>query len=89
MQPISPASAYLRPPAFAKAEFDAVSRSARVEDPGCCGVLYANVALFDPRASLAFFRDGERGAWDERWVGLGASRTWYLVWSAALGGLPR
>ena len=52
---------------------------------GWRGILYANLALIDPKASYSFFRDGIDGFWDERWIDGGASRTWYLVWAAALG----
>jgi endo-1,3(4)-beta-glucanase len=56
---------------------------------GWRGILYANLALIDPRASYAFFRDGVDGTWDERWIDGGASRTWYLVWGAGLEVLGR
>ena len=52
---------------------------------GWRGILYANLALVDPKASYAFFRDGQNGFWDERWINGGASRTWYLVFAAGLG----
>jgi endo-1,3(4)-beta-glucanase len=51
---------------------------------GWRGILYANLALFDPKASYTFFRDGIDGFWDERWIDGGASRTWYLVWASAM-----
>jgi endo-1,3(4)-beta-glucanase len=51
---------------------------------GWRGILYANLASIDARASYTFFRDGINGFWDERWIDGGASRTWYLVWAAAL-----
>jgi endoglucanase Acf2 len=51
---------------------------------GWRGILYANLALIDPKASYGFFRDGINGFWDERWIDGGASRTWYLTWAAAL-----
>ena len=47
------------------------------------GILYANLAQIDAKASYAFFRDGVDGYWDEAWIDGGASRTWYLVWAAA------
>lgn len=56
---------------------------------GWRGILYANLALIDPRASYAFFRDGVNGYWDERWIDGGASRTWYLVWAAAMSEFGR
>ncbi|KAF1936123.1 endo-1,3(4)-beta-glucanase 1 precursor [Clathrospora elynae] len=53
-------------------------------DGGWRGILYANLALVDAKASYSFFRDGVDGYWDERWIDGGASRTWYLVWAAAM-----
>jgi endoglucanase Acf2 len=38
---------------------------------GWRGILYANLALIDPKASYGFFRDGINGFW-------------YLTWAAAL-----
>ncbi|KAL5471763.1 hypothetical protein PMIN07_001411 [Paraphaeosphaeria minitans] len=55
-------------------------------DGGWRGVLFANLALIDAKTAYAFFRDGVGGVWDERWVDEGASRSWYLVWCASLGG---
>ncbi|KAH8722637.1 endo-1,3(4)-beta-glucanase 1 precursor [Phaeosphaeriaceae sp. PMI808] len=104
MVPITPATAYLRPRAFAKEEWEyLVSKAAQNPNSdnanehnavniegGWRGIFYANLALFDPKASYAFFRDGVNGFWDERWIDGGASRTWYLVWAAGLGeGLRR
>jgi endo-1,3(4)-beta-glucanase len=46
----------------------------------------ANYALVDARAAWEFFRSGIAGEWDEGWIDGGASRSWYLVWCAGLGG---
>ncbi|KAF2243824.1 glycoside hydrolase family 81 protein [Trematosphaeria pertusa] len=96
MHPISPATAYLRPRAFVRAEWDrhfSSSNSALVDaslpddSGGWRGILYANLALADAKASYSFFRNGVAGVWDERWVdGGGASRTWYLAWAGAFVG---
>ncbi|KAF2689955.1 glycoside hydrolase family 81 protein [Lentithecium fluviatile CBS 122367] len=89
MLPLSPASTYLRPRAWVREEWDTHFNNAKVlraVEGGWRGILYANLAIIDPKASYAFFRDGVDGLWDERWIDGGASRTWYLVWSAALGG---
>jgi endo-1,3(4)-beta-glucanase len=91
MLPISPATAYLRPRAFVKEEWEKFfdnGRAVAVEG-GWRGILHANLALIDPRASYMFFRDGVNGFWDERWIDGGASRTWYLVWAAGLGEVMR
>jgi endo-1,3(4)-beta-glucanase len=53
---------------------------------GWRGILYANLALINPRASFSFFRDGVAGVWDDDWIDGGGSRTWYLVLAAALMG---
>lgn len=85
MLPINPSTAYTRPRAFAKEEWDRFFSDNRgLVEGGWRGVLYANLALVDPKASYAFFRDGVLGHWDERWIDGGASRTWYLVWAAAM-----
>jgi endo-1,3(4)-beta-glucanase len=88
MLPIYPPSALLRPRPFVKEEWDAFFSEGRANvDGGWRGILYANLALVDPRASYIFFRDGVNGHWDERWIDGGASRTWYLVWAAGLSEL--
>jgi endo-1,3(4)-beta-glucanase len=56
-------------------------------DGGWRGILFANLALVDAKAAYAFFKEGVNGVWDERWVDGGATRSWYLVWCAALGGV--
>lgn len=91
MLPLSPASPYLRNRTFVKEEWDAFFRDdgkANVEG-GWRGILYANLATIDAKASYNFFRDGTNGQWDERWIDGGASRTWYLVLAAGLGGVGR
>ncbi|KAJ4371399.1 endo-1,3-beta glucanase [Neocucurbitaria cava] len=86
MVPINPASALLRRRSFVKEEWDAYFSNNRAEaaDGGWRGILLANLALVDAKTSWAFFRDGVGGYWDERWIDGGASRTWYLLWAAAL-----
>ncbi|USP81911.1 glycoside hydrolase family 81 protein [Curvularia clavata] len=74
MAPISPVTSLIRPRTFVKEEWDMLFSEGR-----------ANVdAIVDPKASYAFFRDGVDGFWDEQWIDAGASRTWYLLWAAAL-----
>jgi endo-1,3(4)-beta-glucanase len=91
MLPISPATSYLRPRPFVQAEWDRFFSNGRAlaVEGGWRGILHANLALIDPRASYTFFRDGVNGFWDERWIDGGASRTWYLVWAAGLGEVAR
>lgn len=82
---INPSTAYLRPRAFVKEEWDRFfADGAPGGDGGWRGIIYANLALIDPKASYNFFRDGVDGHWDERWIDGGASRTWYLVWASAM-----
>ncbi|OAL06307.1 endo-1,3(4)-beta-glucanase 1 precursor [Phaeosphaeriaceae sp. SRC1lsM3a] len=88
MVPISPPTTLLRPRQFVKEEWEAFFDKGRANvDGGWRGILYANLASLDPRASYAFFRDGINGFWDERWIDGGASRTWYLVWAAGMSDL--
>jgi endo-1,3(4)-beta-glucanase len=85
MVPINPSTAYLRPRQFVREEWDKMFSEGRANvEGGWRGILYANLALIDPRASYSFFRDGINGFWDERWIDGGASRTWYLTWAAGL-----
>ena len=85
MVPISPPTALLRSRAFVKEEWDRFFSDGRANvEGGWRGILYANLALIDPKASYGFFRDGVNGFWDERWIDGGATRTWYLLWAAAM-----
>ncbi|KAG9189142.1 endo-1,3(4)-beta-glucanase [Alternaria panax] len=84
--PINPSTSLIRPRGFVKEEWETFFTEGRANvEGGWRGILYANLALIDPKASYSFFRDGIDGYWDERWIDGGASRTWYLVWAAALG----
>lgn len=56
-------------------------------DGGWKGVLFANLAIVDAKAAYTFFREGIGAVWDERWIDAGATRSWYLVWCASLGGV--
>ena len=46
---------------------------------GWKGVLYANLALIDPKASWEFFAADD---FDYNFIDGGASRTWYLAYAA-------
>lgn len=52
---------------------------------GWKGILFANLALIDPKAAWNFFA---RPDFDYSWIDGGASRTWYLAFAAGLGGRP-
>jgi endo-1,3(4)-beta-glucanase len=84
--PIAPCTGLIRPRGFVREEWDTFFTEGRANvEGGWRGILYANLALIDARASYSFFRDGIDGFGDERWIDGGASRTWYLVWAAAWG----
>lgn len=46
---------------------------------GWKGVLYANLALIDPKSSWDFFAQSN---FDYSWIDGGATRTWYLAFIA-------
>ncbi|KAL8695155.1 MAG: hypothetical protein Q9218_000323 [Villophora microphyllina] len=91
MLPLLPYSALTRPPRFVSEEwsllFDPTITSApapaSLVQGGWKGILYANLALIDPKRSWDFFAQRE---FDMGWIDGGASRTWYLAWAAGLGG---
>lgn len=87
MLPISPASSFQRPRAWVRKEWDKYFSEDRWKtvEGGWRGVLAMNLALVDPKASLAFFRDGIDGVWDETWLDGGATRSWGMVWAMVLG----
>lgn len=85
MIPISPASAFTRPAAFVSQEWATYFANGLAESvtTGWKGILYANLAIFDPKTAYEFFaQDG----FDAQWLDGGASRTWYLAYCAGLGG---
>ncbi|RPB16446.1 glycoside hydrolase [Morchella conica CCBAS932] len=80
MIPLTPASAYYRDAQFCREEWDQwfSNRTAGIND-GWKGILYANVALFQPQSSWLFF--AQEGFKNE-WLDGGASRSWYLAQAA-------
>ncbi|KAF2711801.1 glycoside hydrolase family 81 protein [Pleomassaria siparia CBS 279.74] len=85
MIPLNPSSAYTRPATFVKEEWDAYFSNGRAEvvAGGWKSILYANLALIDPVTSYKFFADPN---FDAQSLDGGASRTWYIAYSAAMGG---
>ncbi|KAJ5893793.1 hypothetical protein N7495_005484 [Penicillium taxi] len=88
MLPLLPNSAYTRQRDFVAEEWKAMfatNGAAPADDVegGWKGVLYANLALIDPKASWDFFAQDD---FDYNWIDGGASRVWYLAYAAALGG---
>jgi endo-1,3(4)-beta-glucanase len=51
---------------------------------GWRGILYANLALIDPCTAYNFFNQPN---FDWYWLDGGASRTWFLAYCAAMGGV--
>ncbi|QDS75982.1 hypothetical protein FKW77_004248 [Venturia effusa] len=85
MLPLNPSSAYTRSEEFVQQEWERYFEDGYLEtvQDGWRGVLMANLALIDPERSFEFFL-GEEFDWG--FLDGGASRTWYLAWSAGLGG---
>ena len=84
MLPLSPVSAYTRSPTFIDEEWaayfsDASFVPARNVSGGWRGVLYGNLACISPRVAWNFFSQEK---FDMSWIDGGASRTWYLAFSA-------
>jgi endo-1,3(4)-beta-glucanase len=85
MLPIMPFSAYIRTPTLVAQEWaDYFKHTITTILSGWRGVLVANYAIVDPVAAWNFFDDVN---FDPGLLDGGASRTWYLAWSAALGGV--
>ncbi|CAD0090693.1 unnamed protein product [Aureobasidium vineae] len=81
-----PFSAYVRTQKFVTEEWNAFFSNGRaIVDGGWRGILYANLATIQPAASYAFFSDPN---FNPAYLDGGASLTWYLTYSAALGGSP-
>ncbi|KAL9001355.1 MAG: hypothetical protein Q9169_000246 [Polycauliona sp. 2 TL-2023] len=93
MLPLLPYSSLTRPQSFITQEWSQIFDPSNLSAPnpassiqgGWKGILYANLALIDPRKSWDFFAQEE---FDMSWIDGGASRTWYLAWAAGLGGAP-
>ena len=89
MLPLMPMSTFIRTPDFVQQEWDAyslASYAATLQD-GWRGILMANQAIIDPVASYNFFINAT-GDFQFTLLDGGASQTWYLAWSSALGGSP-
>ncbi|KAF2203883.1 glycoside hydrolase [Delitschia confertaspora ATCC 74209] len=85
MIPLNPSSQYTRPKKFVQEEWDVYFSNGRADkaEGGWRGILYANLALVDPAAAFRFFADVNFNMGD---LDGGASLTWYLAWTAGLGG---
>ncbi|KAJ5543435.1 hypothetical protein N7535_005859 [Penicillium sp. DV-2018c] len=90
MLPLMPHSPFTRRQEFVRQEWQAMfaenaSTPASKVDGGWKGVLYANLALIDPKSSWEFFAQPN---FNYSWIDGGATRTWYLAFAAGLGGGP-
>ncbi|KAK9477667.1 endo-1,3(4)-beta-glucanase [Lipomyces japonicus] len=85
MIPITPASSFVRQPTFVQQEWNSKLKNlAPSLSSGWKGILYANLALFDPSAALKFFASSSFNS--AAWLDGGASLTWYLAYAAGVGG---
>lgn len=88
MLPLNPSTALTRKPKFIAEEWEAYFNSTSAYPAssigGWRGVLYGNLACIDPQQSWDFFAQEN---FDGLWLDGGASRTWYLAFAAAIGGL--
>lgn len=87
MLPIMASSGYTRGANFVTEEWKAFFDGGRVDkiDGGWRGILYANLALIDPKAAWKWFSGPK---FDVKYLDGGASLTWYLALAAGLGGSP-
>lgn len=86
MLPLTPISPYMRPSQFVIEEWNKYwpggTATWAITD-GWRGILWANIALFDPNTSHLLFRAAD---FSDAWLDGGASRTWYLSFAGMLGG---
>ena len=86
MLPLMPFSTLSRTPTFVQQEWDTYfSTYVNQVQGGWRGILMANYAIINPAASYAFFSNAT-GQFNMEYLDGGASQTWYLALSAALGG---
>lgn len=87
MIPLNPTSAYTRGRQFVQEEWERYFDNGRVDQVqgGWKAILYANYALINPQAAYDFFADPN---FNTQLDG-GASRTWYLAYTAALLGVQK
>ncbi|KAJ5374114.1 Glycoside hydrolase family 81 [Penicillium concentricum] len=88
MLPLMPHTPFTRRKEFVRQEWQAMfaenaSTPASKVDGGWKGVLYANLALIDPKSSWEFFAQPN---FNYSWIDGGATRTWYMAFAAGLGG---
>ena len=84
MIPLQPFSALIRTKKFVAEEWNTYFAPGAVVpannvNGGWRGILYANLAIIDPKTSFNFF--SQKG-FDPSWLDGGASQTWYLAYAA-------
>jgi endo-1,3(4)-beta-glucanase len=84
MIPLNPSSALTRTKQFVQEEWSTYFANGAADPAsnvagGWRGILYANLAIVDPRTSWDFFAQPN---FDNSWLDGGASRTWYLAYAA-------
>lgn len=86
MIPIHAPSGLSRSKTFIKQEWDTYFSNGRIDkiNNAWKGIAYANYAIIEPAKAYAFFNSS---SFQPAWIDGGASRTWYMAYSAALGGL--
>lgn len=88
MIPLNPSTALTRKPSFIAEEWETYFNSTSAYPATSIGewrgVLYGNLACIDPQQSWDFFAQEN---FNGIWLDGGASRTWYLAFAAAIGGL--
>ncbi|KAG7124189.1 endo-1 like protein [Verticillium longisporum] len=86
MIPLLPSSPLIRTRQFVQEEWDVYFSNGRAQDiqGGWKGIIFGNLATLNPKAAWDFFNSTD---FDPSWIDGGASLTWYLAYSAVLGGL--
>ncbi|KAF5093681.1 hypothetical protein D0Z03_002322 [Geotrichum reessii] len=82
MIPITSVSSFIRGPEYVKEEWDEkLGPIINDVDDGWKGILYSNMALYDPVSSYNFFAQTD---FDNKWLDDGMSRTWALAYPACI-----
>ncbi|KAK9471911.1 endo-1,3(4)-beta-glucanase [Dipodascopsis tothii] len=84
MIPLSPVSSYMRTPEFVEQEWkEKLASLAPTLTDGWKGILYGNLALYDPQSAYDFFATS---SFNTSYLDNGASQTYYLAYCAGVGG---
>ncbi|KAK0384210.1 hypothetical protein NLU13_8298 [Sarocladium strictum] len=86
MIPILPPSNFARTSKFVNEEWNAYFSNGRIDkiDNIWKGIIYGNYATVQPRLAWNFFNST---SFKSTWIDGGASRTWFLAYAGALGGV--